>query len=522
MNNNMTKNNLVKKVLSGAKKRFFNYALPTALAIGSAFYSNNVNAQKADKFVEGAKISVLSPSGGIVQGEMQKIHNHWYSAIDDQENKSNNSLGIALVDGETLDRVGSYGGGNIVFKPNLYFIPEQAKDSSGTVAGRIELQGEGVFAADGKETKKIIEESSKPGENTLYIAKIGNTELLVPLYGITLSGTTYFVPFLSSKDDSLVESGKKLNFSAVPISDKDGHPTKQIVEYDGDVSLANPNDIYSWKLDESRSNKEIFENSDLLKKLMVNKNYPSNENKISQNTGECKKFLKYDEEEKEQEKEKTPSEINGRLKLGAGYTNPNGFVGEINPQVQLDKNGKVFVGPYFSYSNSSKSLENITQEDGFTQVISVPAQMYFVNAGAEIKENTKVINDFGLGLNFSYLLSPNVEASLKAGLLGQKIEKTMTSTGKESIYIAGVEDPSSVQAYNETNNSTIKKSLFKGSPAYIGVGVEYFPLPGKKILENLSVGGGIGYIIGENSGALGSLEIKYNLKSKPKNKDNLK
>lgn len=511
----MTKNSLVKKVLSGAKKRFFNYALPTALAIGSAFYSNNVNAQKADKFVEGAKISVLSPSGGIVQGEMQKIHNHWYSAIDDQENKANNSLGIALVDGETLDRVGSYGGGNILFKPNLYFIPEQAKDSSGAVAGRIELQGEGVFAADGKETKKIIEESSKPGENTLYIAKIGNTELLVPLYGITLSGTTYFVPFLSSKDDSLVESGKKLNFSAVPISDKDGHPTKQIVEYDGDVSLANPNDIYSWKLDESRSNKEIYENADLLKKLMVNKNYPSNENKISQNTGECKKFLKYDEEEKEQEKEKSPSKMNGRLKAGIGFTVPTGFEASISPQVQLSE--KTFLGPYFSYSNSSKSLENITQEDGFRQVVSVPAQMYFVNTGSEIKENTKVINNFGLGLNFSYIISPSVEASIKAGLLGQKIEKTMQSSGEEYMEIAGVKEASSVQTYDETNTSIIKKSLFEGSPAYIGAGAEYFPLKGKKILENISVAGEFGYVTGENSGALGSIGIKYNLE-KSKNK----
>ncbi len=148
----MTKNNLVKKVLSGAK----NFALGASLIVAPLIYSGSANAQTKDKFVEGAKISVLSPSGGIVQGEMQKIHNHWYSVINDQENKSNNTLGIALVDGETLDRVGSYAGGNILFKPNLYFIPEQAKDSSGNVAGRIELQGQGVFAADGKETKKII------------------------------------------------------------------------------------------------------------------------------------------------------------------------------------------------------------------------------------------------------------------------------------------------------------------------------------------------------------------------------
>ena len=501
----MTKNDLVKKILNAGKT----FALGASLIAAPLIYSSNANAQTKDKFVEGAKISVISPSGGIVQGEMQKIHNHWYSVIDDAENKQSNPLGIALVDGETLDRVGSYAGGNILFKPNLYFIPEQAKDSSGTVAGRIELKGEGVFAADGKETKKIIEESSKPGESTLLIAKVGSQELLVPLYGITLSGSTYFVPFLSSKKDSLVESGKKLNFASVPTSDKEGFATKQIVEYDGDVSLANPNDVYNWKLDESRSTKEIFENAELLKKLLFDKNYPSSDIKVSQNTGECKTFLQYNEEEK-QEKQKTPLNMNGRIKVGAGYTIPNGFVGEINPQIQLGE--KSFLGPYFSYSNSSKSLENITQEDGFRQVVSVPAQMYFVSTGTEIKENTKTTNNLGLGLNFSYVAAPNLEAFVKAGISGQKIEKTMTSTGKEYMEIAGVQDASSIQSYDETNNSTEKIIS-----SYAGAGAEYSPLPGKKILENLSVYGEAGYVFGKNHGFLGSVGIKYTLK-KSKNK----
>ncbi|MEK6823496.1 MAG: hypothetical protein AABY06_00530 [Nanoarchaeota archaeon] len=507
----MTKNNLVKKVLSGAK----NFAFGASLFALPLLYSSNANAQTKDKFVEGAKISVLSPSGGIVQGEMQKIHNHWYSVVDDKENKANNVLGIALVDGETLDRVGSYTGGNILFKPNLYFIPEQAKDSAGNVAGRIELQGQGVFAADGKKTKEIIEESSKPGENTLYIAKIGNQELLIPLYGITLSGSTYFVPFLPSKNDSLVESGKKLNFASIPTSDKKGHSTKQIVEYDGDVSLANPEDVYTWKLDESRSTKDIYENAELLKKLLVDGTYPSSELKISQNTGECKKFLQYTEEENAEEKEeKTPSNINGRIKAGVGYTIPKGFEASINPQIQLSENS--FLGPYVSFSNSSKSLEKITNEEGFRQVVSVPADMYFVSTGTEIKENTKITNALSLGLNFSYKLSENMEAFVKAGLLGQKIEKTMTSSGEEYMEIAGAKED--VQSYNESNTSITNKSLFKGSPVYVGAGAEYFPLKGKKILENISVYGEAGYINGEYSGALGSLGIKYTL-TKPKKQE---
>ncbi len=497
----MTKNKLVKKVLSGAKK----VVLGAGILGASLIYSNNVNAQTKDKFVEGAKISVLTPGGGLVEGEMQKIHGSWYSAIDDKDNKSN-SLGIALVHGETMDRVGSYGGDNIVFKPNLYFLPEQAKDSSGVVAGRIELKSTGPFSVDGKKTGEIIEKSSKDGENTLYITKIGNQELLVPLYGIKLSATEFFMPFLPKDQDSLVASGKKLNFASIPSKDKEGHPSKQIVEYDGDVSLANPKDVYIWKLDETKSNKEIIENSDLLKKLMIKENYPPKE-KSNMNTGECSKFLKYEEEEKEQKEEKAPSNFSGRIKAGVGFTVPSGFEASINPQVKIGE--KAFLGPYVSFSNSSSSLENITQEDGFRQVVSVPAQMYFVSTGTEIKENTKVTNDFGLGLNFSYVASPNLEAFIKAGILGQKIEKTMQSTGEEYMEIAGSKED--VQTYNEINTSVTNNSLFKGSPVYVGVGAEYFPLKEKKILKNISVAGEVGYIFGENSRALGSLGIKYTL-----------
>ncbi|MBI2056681.1 hypothetical protein HYT91_00305, partial [Candidatus Pacearchaeota archaeon] len=299
----MTKNNLVEKVLSGVKNFAGKTFLYTSLIAAPLIYSSNANAQAPkDKFVEGAKVNVISPSGGLLEGETIKAHGNWYFVVDDKENKSN-PLGVVLAHAESSDRIGSYSAGNIRFKPNLYFTPEQAKDSSETVAGRIELKEEGAFAVDGKETKEIIEKADAKGGGTLFVTKIGNQELLVPLNAMTLNGKQYFMPYLASEKDSAVAKGKKTNFASIPLVDKEGNSTNQIVEYDGDVSLANPNDIYSWKLDESKSTKEIIENSELLKKLIVKNGYPASEENILQ-TGECKKFLQYNEEEKAAPEEK--------------------------------------------------------------------------------------------------------------------------------------------------------------------------------------------------------------------------
>jgi len=105
-----------------------------------------------------------------------------------------------------------------------------------------------------------------------------------------------------------------------------------------------------------------------------------------------------------------------------------------------------------------------------------------------------------------------LEANLKAGLLGQKTKKTMTSVGEEHMEKAGVKDPTSVQSYNETNTFATNKSLFKGSPVYVGANLEYFPLSKKEnALKNISVYGEFGHVFGENSMNLGSLGIKYTL-----------
>ena len=87
--------------------------------------------------------------------------------------------------------------------------------------------------------------------------------------------------------------------------------------------------------------------------------------------------------------------------------------------------------------------------------------------------------------------------------------------------IAGVKDPTSVSKYNDITISETNKPLFNGSPAYAGLGIDYFPI-NKGFLKNTSISGQAGYIFGdskETSMPVGSVKVNYtfnkwNLKNK--------
>ena len=505
----MTKNNLVKKILNSGKK----FALGASLIASSAIYSN-VNAQ----------VSTLNEKGSaagtkVLQKDMLNAYDIPGYVIIDKTGKKD----VSNIETVRVYPTFSTMRGNNELIPRLVYAPVKAQ-----------VEGQDVdvikYRADEKDKKSIEELFAKKGEGGGVIV-LSETEAQAAGFHtiITDNGTFVYFPIdsvntLSDEEKQKVKKGKRIG-AIFPAEGmvilEDIKPMDRTVEY----LVGKPNQVYNLDLDENeivdqKLHKEGIDALDSLgRKYLASKTAEEiylNGNLIKGKAYDFKDFA-FLNGKQEASKEKTPSnlKVNGRIKIGAGVTLPSGYQAEIAPQLQISE--KAFLGPYFSYSNSTKSLENITKEDGFRQLINLPAQMYFVNTGSEVKENTKITNNLGLGLNFSYVFAPALEANIKAGLLGQKIEKTMTSSGKEYLEIAGAEDPSSVQPYNETNTFVTKNDLFNGSPVYVGAGVEYFPMKGKKILRNISVYGEAGYVFAENLGAMGSLGIKYTL-GKSKNK----
>ena len=507
----MTKNNLVKKILNAGKK----VAFGTSLFALPFLYSSNANAQ----------VSTLNEKGSsagtkVLQKDMLNAYDIPGYVIIDKTNKDASNI-------ETVRAYPTFSTmrGNNELIPRLVYAPVKAQ-----------VGGKDVdvikYRADEKDKKNIENLFMKKGEGGGVIV-LSETEAQAAGFHTIMTDNGTFVYFPIDTINTLEEEGKQKvvegkRIGAIFPADgmviyEDIKPKDRTVEY----LVGKPNQVYWLDLNESEIVDQALhqEGIDTLKSL--GRKYLSSKkaeqiylsgNLINGKAYEFKNFAFLDGKEpvKEQAKEEEKGKSFGRIKFGAGYTIPNGFVGEINPQIQISENA--FIGPYFSYSNSTKSLENITQEDGFRQLINLPAEMYFVSTGTKINENTEIANNFGLGLNLSYVLAPALEANLKAGLLGQKTNKTMTSTGRESMEIAGVEDPSSVQVYNETNTSITDKSLFKGSPVYVGAGLEYYPLSKKEnALKNISIYGEFGHVFGENSMNLGSLGIKYTL-SQSKNK----
>ena len=518
----MIKNNLVKKVLSGAK----NFAFGATLFALPFLYSGNSNAQKAEEAQEfgtavvggiPAKVSLSEYIGTSflsvpTDDKTNELGREFYPFLtlrgkDEKGKDTTNIVSWKTRDGKMED-----------LKSDVVYVPKK-------VDGKylIKLKNDGVLGIKPTDSK-ISKDADAISGKTNY--ESGKVEDVIRTVKFPNENQKYYLFYRDHNVDSTgVQNGKKTSFAFVKACEgkEPIYSLNDEVYFEGEIFEFIATDKSNLKKIVDAEGKSLIysekyleENKNEIDGIRASDKTLANEQKRGI-PGHVKEFLQEGKpcEEQKSSKEKTPLNMNGRIKLGAGYTIPNGYVLELNPQVQLGE--KSFLGPYFSLSNSTRSLEKITKEDGFRQVVSVPAQMYFVNTGSEIKENTKITNNLGLGLNFSYKLSENIEAFVKAGLLGQKIEKTMTSAGEEYMEIAGVKDQASAQSYNETNTSITNNSLFEGSQVYIGAGAEYFPLKGRslKALDNLSVYGEAGYII--DSGAMGSVGIKYNL-SKSKNK----
>ncbi|MDP2672406.1 MAG: hypothetical protein Q8O84_01185 [Nanoarchaeota archaeon] len=489
--------NKAKKIWNGAKK----------VALGASLI--------ATPLIANAQVSTLTEKGSetatkVLQKDMLNAYDvPGYIIIDRTEDES----GKEKTSIETVRVYPTFSTmrGNNELIPRLVYSPVKAQ-----------VEGQDVdvikYRADEKDKKSIEELFAKKGEGGGVIT-LNATEAQAAGFHtiITDNGTFVYFPIdsantLTNEEKEKIKKGKRIGviFPADGmVIYEDIKPLDRTVEY----LVGKPNQVFHLDLNENEiiDQKLHQEGIDALDSL--GRKYLSSEkaeriyldgNLIKGKAYDFKDFA-FLNGKQEDSKEKNPSNLNGRIKVGAGVTFPNGFVGELNPQVQLGK--KSFLGPYVSFSNSSKSLENITQEDGFREVVSVPAKMYFVSTGTEIKENTKTTNDLGVGLAFSYLASPNLEAFVKAGFIGQETKKTMTSSGEEYMEIDGVKDQSSVQSYNETNNSTERKMS-----GYVGAGVEYSPFAKKNnASKNLSVYGEFGHVFGENSMNTGSLGIKYTL-----------
>jgi len=319
-------------------------------------------------------------------------------------------------------------------------------------------------------------------KNKVPLSKDGNTRSKYGTYKYE-----YEFPFNNLQEENYVENLRKKLSSSLTWNNRT-KPGKTTTKY-----ITESDTTYTTFTDTINS--------------LINLSYPTAEDSVAINKDETKagqiESLGYVEGVKKSKKKRNFN-IDGRIKVGAGITAPQGYVVSINPQLKIADN--FYLGVEGSYTNSTRNLEEITQEPGFKQLVSLPAEMYFVNSGAEVKEKTEIQNNFGVALNASYLVSPHFEVTGKVGTIGQKTKNTMQSIGEEYMEINGEKDLESVYNYNETNTSETNNTLFKGSPVYMGVGAEYKC----RKLNNLSLAGDMGYITGKNSGLMGSLKVVYN------------
>ena len=508
----MTKKTLLNKILNKAKKA----AVTTALIAAPFIYSNNVNAQT---------------TGGVQSDK---------GLID-----ASGLIGGKLSEFQTLnaDSVPTYvkGSSNIedaLFIPSFLTIDIGNKHYAAGVftAKKLEMDGKEADALDVHlELKEKYSDLMKIPEGETMIPQIVPSDFSENLHKIKIGGVDYAFFAISQEMDTAktynpdwkslvdeVKEGKVLGL-LVPSSKleigRDNKANDDFVSY----SIISANEIYAIKYNEELSPVQDIANkrerlNEEKRKFLVDDKF-GNEFSLIERNSIIRANHAYDLPflDAEEEVEEKQSNVDGRIKAGIAYMTPNGFNVSINPQLKVSDNSYLGVNAF--YSNPTKSLENITQEEPLKIVANWTAEIYYVNTGQKVNENTTTTNNFGLGLNFSYV-GPNYEINLEAGKLGQKSEKIMNSESKEYTEIAGEIDPSSVIEYNESNTTQTNNNLFKG-PAYFSVGGEFFPLKGKDkgLLENISVAGDVGYVTGDNSGAFGKLGIKYTLGKKESKKE---
>lgn len=373
------------------------------------------------------------------------------------------------------------------------------------------------YRTDEKDKKSIEELFQKKGTGGGVIQLSATEAQVVGFHTITTdNGTFVYFPIdttetsLDEEKKQKVKEGKTIGV-IFPADNmviyEDINPKDRSVEY----LVGKPNQVYYLDLNESEITDQALnkEGTELLDSL--GRKYLSS--KDAENIylgGDLVKGMAYEfknfsflDGQGETKKEKTKANVNGRLKLGAAYMTPNGYIAFVNPQLKVGD--KTYVGLTGFYSKSGRTLEEMSQEDGFTQLINAPLEMYFVNTGADINKNTQINTKFGAGTNFTYL-GNNWELNLEAGILQQNVEETMTSEGEEYMTIGGAIDSTSIVPYNETN---INES--KGTPVYVKAGFEYFPFKGKNLgpLDKASLFIDAGYVTGEHKGAFAQAGLKY-------------
>jgi len=511
----MTKNNLVTKILNGAEKFAGKTFLYGSLIAAPLIYSN-VNAQVSTASALNEKGSAAGTK--VLQKDMLNAYDiPGYVIIENIAEKQKNKKEVQKPAIESLRVYPTFSTmrGNNKLIPRLVYAPVKAQ-----------AEGQEVdvlkYRTNEKDKKNIEDLFMKKGEGGGVIVLNETEAQAAGFHTITTDNGTFVYFPLDEKENTLddegkqkVEKGKRIG--AIFPADKmviyeDIRPDRT-VEY----LVGNPNQVYWLDLNDNETGGDQALHEEGAKLLdSLGRGYLSSKvaesiyldgNLIDGKAYDFKNFAFLNEAKEEPEKEKTSSEINGRIKASAGFTIPKGYALELNPQLQLGE--KIFLGPYVSLSNSTKSLENITQEEPQEILISKFAGLTWYDTGKKLTENTKVSNNLGAGLNLSYIASPSLEAFFKAGFVGQKTTETMKSEGEQGMKINGVKDTSSIYSYNESNSSTEKRMS-----GYAGAGAEYFPFAKQNnALKNISVYGEAGYVFGKDlgKGTIGSVGVKYKL-----------
>lgn len=500
----MTKKTLLNKLWNGAKKT----AAVAGLIAAPLLYSNNANAQNV-KFEEGQTVQVKDPHGGVTQAPVLNIHGIYYFEIKDQ-NGGNSKLWVA----ETCPRIYSYGNNEPTYTKGLVLKEQLAKfkdkeNGDEKNVGELKLTPKGKLGINGPKMNELIQKEE--ASSNLGVTNMSDKGRVTGIYTIVINGHENFVPYMNNKTmENLVLDGTNpkdvADFMGLPVKDSKGVYTDQGIDTYGNVSLGNANDGFIFVADSSESVKAYMNPDSLVKFLRVS-GYPDNSTITNlKQTGQVVDFGEWEEREAtKDQKEKTKSNVHARLRLGFMYVLPKGIDLSLNPQLKVSDNS--YVGIRGFYSNSTKTIEDAAQDPAIRKLVNAPLNMYFVNTGAKVSTTEKVKDNFGVGVNYSYV-GPSWETSIEAGLVNRSVNKSMTSSGSEYLEVNGVQDSSSVEKYNETNTSNSKEN-----DAYFSIGGELYPFP-EGALKNVSIGADAGYIFGNHSGAFGKAGIKYTFGNK--------
>src|SRR3989344_921801 len=362
MNYNMTKNNLVKKILNAGKK----VALGTSLFALPLMYSNNVNAQVSTLNEKGSETATK-----VLQKDMLNAYDIPGYVIIDKTEKEGKEKPSSIETVRVYPTFSTMRGNNELI-PRLVYSPVKAQ-----------VEGQDVdvikYRADEKDRKSIEELFAKKGEGGGVIVLSGTEAQAAGFHTIiTDNGTFVYFPIdstntLTDDEKEKVTKGKRIGviFPAEGmVILEDIKPMDRTVEY----LVGKANQVYTLDLNENeivdqKLHKEGIEALDSLgRKYLASetaKNIYLNGNLIRGKAYDFKDFAFLNgkqEAPKESKKEKTPS--NSKIKLGAdaGYFfGIKGFGGSVNPFLRLSD--ELSLGIYVAGSNVKKTIENLVEYD---------------------------------------------------------------------------------------------------------------------------------------------------------------